>query len=154
MLISTHVVTGALLGRVLHRPLVAAAAGVVSHFALDRAPHWGRPSPPGSRMDEFTLRVAVIDGVGGLLLIAAVAATSARHHRLPVLAGVVGACLPDLDKPGELFFGRSPFPAAFDDWHARIQPESADLLVRDVVVAVAAAAALLSGLRVETRLPG
>ncbi len=151
MLISTHVVSGAVVGRLVQRPLVAAAAGVLSHFALDCVPHWGRPSPQGSRMDDFTLRVAVVDGLSGLLLIVALAASSAHRHRLPVLAGVVGACVPDLDKPAELFFGRSPFPAALDAWHARIQPESPDLLVRDGFVAFAAAAAVLAGLRMQAR---
>ena len=147
MLISTHVLTGAVVGRLLGRPSVAAAAGALSHFALDRLPHWGRPSPEGTRMDDVTLRVAVVDGLSGLVLIAAVAKTTPRRHLAPVLAGIVGSCLPDLDKPAELFFGRSPFPAALDDWHARIQPERADLLARDVVVAAGLTALVLTGLR-------
>src|SRR5581483_11627399 len=45
----------------------------------------------------------------------------AHGRRLPVLAGMVGAALLDLDKPGRYFVGLSPFPAAVDRFHARIQ---------------------------------
>ncbi len=150
MLICTHVLAGAVIGRLLQRPFVAAAAGALSHFALDSRPHWGRPSP-GARMDDVTLRVAVADGLSGLGLIAAVAATTPQRHLAPVLAGIAGSCLPDLDKPAELFFGRSPFPGTLDDWHARIQQERADLLVRDVVVAAGLTALVLAGLRAAAR---
>ena len=34
----------------------------------------------------------------------------ARGRRLPVLAGMVGGALLDLDKPGKHFIGMSPFP--------------------------------------------
>ncbi|MGH2687324.1 MAG: hypothetical protein ACRDKW_00735, partial [Actinomycetota bacterium] len=45
----------------------------------------------------------------------------ARGRRLPVLAGMVGAALLDVDKPSRHFFGRSPFPAMVDRVHADIQ---------------------------------
>ena len=37
---------------------------------------------------------------------------------------MLGACLPDADKPSTLFFGRSPFPAWVDEVHKRIQNEA------------------------------
>ena len=41
VLISTHVLSGALLGRTLRRPLPALLLGVGSHLRLDHLPHWG-----------------------------------------------------------------------------------------------------------------
>jgi hypothetical protein len=37
---------------------------------------------------------------------------------------MLGACLPDADKPSILFFGRSPFPAVVDHFHKWIQNEA------------------------------
>jgi hypothetical protein len=37
---------------------------------------------------------------------------------------MAGAALPDLDKPSVVFFGRSPFPGAFDRFHAAIHREA------------------------------
>jgi hypothetical protein len=53
-----------------------------------------------------------------------VAATAPRDTRLAALAGIAGASLMDMDKPGRHFIGRSPFPPAVDRFHRRIQHES------------------------------
>jgi hypothetical protein len=63
------------------------------------------------------MRVAVPDGLAGLAAIGAFAALAPRERRLAVLAGTAGAAFPDLDKPSRVFFGRSPFPRARDDFH-------------------------------------
>jgi hypothetical protein len=155
LLISQHVVSGAVLGRALRRPGPALLAGVVSHYLLDLVPHWGRPrtaEPLG--MDGAALRVAVGDGLTGLALIAAVVAATPRRHLPGVLAGVVGACLPDLDKPALLFVGRSPFPQRHDDWHAGIQTEFPGLLRRDAALVVGTAAVVVAALHAERRLSG
>jgi hypothetical protein len=64
-----------------------------------------------------------------------------------VLAGVFGACLPDVDKPARQFFGRSPFPAWMDRAHAAIQPEASHRLPIEVACAGAISAALTTLLR-------
>ncbi len=65
-----------------------------------------------------------------------IAARTPRHRRTRVVAGMLGACAPDADKPSELFFGRSPYPAALDQWHRDIQRhESPRRLPQEVVVA-------------------
>ena len=61
MLLTNHVVSGALIGALARRPLPAFAAGVASHFVLDAVPHWG---DWGSR--RRFLRVAVADGLVSL----------------------------------------------------------------------------------------
>ena len=144
MLISTHVLSGAVLGRALGRPLPALVLGVASHFVLDRLPHWGAASGwPPVDLDEETLRVAVVDGLVGLGLIALLLRVAPPARRAEVLAGIVGACAPDLDKPGRHFVGRSPWPSWFDERHARMQVEveQPHRLPHDVAIAAVAAVA-------------
>jgi hypothetical protein len=142
MLVTNHVLSGALIGAVVRRPLPAAALGVVSHFALDTVPHWGKFV---SRRDM--LRVGVPDGLTGLAVMGAFAAIAPRERRLAVLAGMAGAALPDLDKPSRVFFGRSPFPPSWDAFHSRIQHEAPDRFHYEVAAAVVLGAGALAVLR-------
>lgn len=136
MLVTNHVLSGAVIGAVARRPWLAFPLGVASHFALDAAPHWGRFED-----DSKFLRVAVADGLVGLAAMGAATASARPELRAGVVAGMVGAALPDLNKPGDLFFGRSPFPRAVDAFHARIQDESPDRFRSHEVVAGAVFAA-------------
>jgi hypothetical protein len=63
-------------------------------------------------------------------------ASAPRGARLAVLAGMTGACLPDTDKVGRYFVGRSPWPTRFDRFHEKIQNESPEIFAREVAVAV------------------
>ena len=131
MIITNHVLTGALVGHVAPGPASAFVAGVVSHVALDVVPHWG---------DEATfLRVAVVDGLVGLTTMAVIAARTPRERRRRAVAGMLGACAPDADKPSTLFFGRSPYPAVVDGWHRAIQRESPRRLPQELAVAAVGA---------------
>jgi hypothetical protein len=89
-----------------------------------------------------------VDGLTGLLLIALTARAAGPEHRAAVLLAIVGACAPDLDKPGRHWAGRSPWPAAFDRFHAMIQVdvERPELLRRDVAVVAAGAVLTLAAL--------
>jgi hypothetical protein len=142
MLVTNHVLSGAVIGSVVNRPSAAFSLGVVSHFALDTVPHWGKW---GSH--RGFMRVAVPDGLTGLAAIAALAALSPRERRLAVLAGMAGAALPDLDKPSVVFFGRSPFPRVVDKFHASIQHEAKNRAGREFAVAAVLGAAALTLLR-------
>jgi hypothetical protein len=142
MLLTNHVLSGALIGALARRPLPAFAAGVASHFVLDAVPHWG---DWGSQ--RRFLRVAVADGLVSLAVVGALAAASPPARRLAVLAGMAGAALPDLDKPSNLWFGGSPFPAAVDRFHLRIQREARRRSYVEVLAAGALAPAALSALR-------
>ncbi len=150
MLISTHVLSGALLGRAVGRPLPAMVLGLGSHLLLDRLPHWGKGGGwPVDDMDDETFRVAVVDGLVGVAVIAVVLRVVPARSRRPVLAGIVGACLPDLDKPGRRFVGRSPWPERFDRLHAEMQVdvESPDRLAQDVAIAAVGTAVCVVALR-------
>ncbi len=120
---TNHVLAGAAIGALVKRPVPALVLGVVSHLAMDRIPHWGlaHEHHQGDPMKspEF-LRIAYRDGFAGLAAMGA-AFGLARGRRLPVLAGMVGAALLDLDKPSKHFIGVSPFPPAVDQFHADIQ---------------------------------
>jgi hypothetical protein len=120
----------------------AFTAGFGSHFVLDAVPHWGQW---GSQR-KF-LRVARVDGLVSLGVMAAFAAVSPPGRRLTVLAGMTGAALPDLDKPSNLWFGRSPFPAAVDRFHWRIQREASHRVWVELLAAAAFGSAALAALR-------
>jgi hypothetical protein len=145
VLLTNHVLSGALIGALTRRPLPAFAVGVASHFALDAVPHWGKW---GSR--RRFLRVAVADGLVSLAAMAALAALSPAERRPAVVAGMTGAALPDIEKPAKLFLGWSPFPAAVDRFHGRIQREAAGRGHLEVLAAGALAVAVLAALRRPT----
>jgi hypothetical protein len=142
MLLTNHVLSGALIGALVRRPPRAFAAGVASHFVLDAVPHWG----DWNSQRQF-MRVAVPDGLVSLALMGALTAASAPGQRAAVLAGMAGAALPDADKPATVWFGCSPFPAAVDRFHARIQDES----FRRAPVEVAAAGLFVTAALVAIR---
>jgi hypothetical protein len=142
VLLTNHVVSGALIGALARRPRSAFAAGVASHFVLDAVPHWG---DWGSR--RRFLQVAVADGLVSLAVAGALTAASPSERRPAVLAGMAGAALPDLDKPTKLWFGWSPFPRKFDRFHNRIQREAWRRGYVEVLAAGALAPAALIALR-------
>lgn len=139
MLVTNHVLAGALIGRVLARkPCAAFAAGVLSHFAMDSCPHWGPSSDGRSKeflKDETFLRVARCDGCAGLAAMALVASVSPGGKRTAVIAAMVGAAIPDADKPFEYFLGWNPFPERVQLFHARLQREAPHRLPYEVAVA-------------------
>jgi len=141
VLVTNHVLSGAVIGATTRRIVPAFLLGIASHFALDAVPHWGGwEGPP-------PLEVAVPDGLTGLAAMAAMTALAPRGRRAAVLAGMAGAALPDLDKPSKVFFGRSPFPRAVDWFHKVIQNEAPHRLTYELAVAVACGAAAVGLLR-------
>jgi hypothetical protein len=142
VLLTNHVLSGALIGALARRPLPAFAAGVASHFALDAVPHWG---DWGS--ERRFLRVAVPDGLVSLAVMGALTAASPPGRRAPILAGMAGAAFPDAEKPTRMWFGWSPFPAAVDRFHARIQDESSGRAPVELAAAAVFAAAALIAIR-------
>jgi hypothetical protein len=142
VLLTNHVLSGALIGALSRRPATAFAAGVASHFVLDAMPHWGK-----WRDEQHFLHVAVRDGLTSLAVMGAFAVVSPPQRRLAVVAGMSGAALPDLDKPARLWFGWSPFPAAVDGFHSRIQHEAPHRGRLELAWAGAFAAAALITLR-------
>ena len=142
MLLTNHVLSGALIGALARRPLPAFTIGVASHFVLDAVPHWGEW---GGR--RRFLRVAVSDGLVSLAVMSAFTALSPPDRRMAVLAGMAGAALPDVDKPARLWFGRSPWPPVVDWFHGVIQDEASDRAPLEFLAACVLAAAALTALQ-------
>jgi hypothetical protein len=141
VLITNHVLAGALIGALSPGPVSAFAAGVVSHFAMDAVPHWG-----GYDIHEV-LHVAVVDGLVGATALALVARAAPRERRTRIVAGMLGAAAPDTDKPWHVFLGGSPFPASFDRFHAALQRESRRRLPQELLMAMAGALVVRRALR-------
>lgn len=139
---TNHVLSGALIGATVSRPSAAFTLGVLSHFALDTVPHWG-----DWESKHHFMSVAVPDGLTGVAAIAVFAAASPPGRRLAVLAGMAGAALPDLDKPSVIWFGRSPFPATVDRFHASIQHEAQHRAGREFATAAVLGVVALTMLR-------
>jgi hypothetical protein len=148
MLVTNHVLSGAVIGAVTRRIVPAFLLGIASHFALDAVPHWGNWDGPPTFM-----QVAVSDGLTGLAMMGAMTAIAPRGCRAAVLAGMAGAALPDLDKPSVVFFGRSPFPRAVDRLHKVIQDEAPHRLTFELATAVAFCAAAIGLLRPRAAAP-
>jgi hypothetical protein len=143
MIISSHVGAGAFVGMVIRQPGTALAAGFLSHLVMDALPHWGL----GPNTEDEWLPIAKVDGIAGLSAMALLTASAPPEARLAVLAGMTGACLPDTDKVGRFFFGRSPWPTRFDRFHEKIQNEARDRLPREVATALALTALGTAALR-------
>ena len=105
MLLTNHVLSGALIGALVRLPVPAFALGVASHFALDTVPHWGP-----FRERHALLRVAVPDGLTALAALTAFAAAAPPHRRLTLTAAMLGAALPDADKPAQPAVRPFPVP--------------------------------------------
>ena len=149
MLVTNHVLSGAVLGHLVPGPVAAFALGVASHLALDAVPHWGVPRPI-----REVLHVAVPDGLIGAATMAVVTATSAPDRRARVFAGMAGAALLDMDKPSLLFFGRSPFPRVVDGVHQRVQRESPRRMPQEVLVGLTGAVLVAALTRRHARTTG
>jgi hypothetical protein len=149
VLLTNHVLSGALIGALARHPATAFTAGCASHFVLDALPHWGKW---GS--NRRFLLAAVPDGLVSLAVMGAFAALAPADRRPAVVAGMTGAALPDADKPARLFFGWSPFPAAVDRFHGRIQHEAPGRAHIEILAAFALAVAAASALRRTTATAG
>jgi hypothetical protein len=147
VLVTNHVLSGALVGRALRSIPAAFAVGVVSHLALDAVPHWG------GRPIADVMGVAVADGLTGLATMASVTLATEPERRLPVLAGMAGAAFLDLDKPSTVFFGFSPFPRAVDALHVRVQRESPRRMPQEILVGLGGALVVAAWTRQARRRP-
>jgi hypothetical protein len=142
VLLTNHVLSGALIGALARRPAPAFALGVASHFALDAVPHWG----DWGSIRRF-LQVAVPDGLISLAAMGTLTALAPAERRPAVLAGMIGAALPDVDKPSKLWFGFTPWGRAVDEFHQRIQPEASGRAHIELLAAACFGTAAVAALR-------
>jgi hypothetical protein len=147
--VTNHALAGAALGALVRRPVPAFLAGVASHLAMDMVLHYGDADLDWDRFVE----IARVDGTIGLGVTAAVAITAPPAARWGALAGLAGACIVDMDKPGRHFLGRSPFPAAVNRLHHRIQNEAPVGRWVEATAAVALVAGVVAAFRARRRPP-
>jgi hypothetical protein len=131
--VTNHVLAGALIGRrFASRPATAFLVGFGSHLVMDSIPHWGCDMAQPGASDRF-LRVAQRDGLLGLAAVAGCVWAADRKQLPATLAAIAGAVILDIDKPSQHFFDRNPVPGWLQQLHGRIQRESSDLMVVEVV---------------------
>lgn len=127
MIVSLHVATGGLVGRLARSRAQALALGLAAHAAGDAVPH----------QDVASRRFEIGSGVACLALLAAACGPGSRE-----VAGAVGASAPDLEhvlrlpRPG----GRKLFPShRVRGWHrAGGLPASLQLAAAGVLVGLVA----------------
>ena len=147
MFVTTHVLAGATIGTLLSRsPGLAFAAGVVSHLGMDACPHWGITLETEEDKARF-LRIARCDGCAGLAAMALAAGLVGPRARRSTIAAMVGAALPDMDKPILHFFGVYPFPNWFRRLHKALQREAPQRMPHELVLAGALGLVALRRLR-------
>lgn len=135
MLITSHTAVGSILSRPGRSVPSAFLLGLTSHIVMDSITHWGT-------LDKDTfIRVARADGTVGLVLLVSLLV---KDPRAAHAAGLLGAILPDLEKPAIHFSGVRIFPPKISQWLADIQDESPDLLAREFAAAAFLSAAALA----------
>lgn len=113
MILATHAIVGAALGRFFPRyPFLALLVGFISHFLIDAIPHWGYPLKSLSRDKEHPqdlmkadltwnkdllrdLIIIGIDLISGLILALYLFETKGSSVDYSLLWGALGAVLPD-----------------------------------------------------------
>lgn len=125
MLCATHLAAGLAVGRRIRHPAAACAAGILSHLALDRTPHWDAfdATSPWTTRRNLT---AVLADVAATALIAGVVLRRrwVRRDRPGSAWGAVGAIVPDLLWIPYHALGTRR-PRWWFDFHGRIQRPAA-----------------------------
>ena len=149
MLVTNHVLSGAVLGHLVPDPVAAFALGVASHLVLDAVPHWGVPRPI-----REVMRVAVADGLVGAAIWVRGDCASEPDRRPSVLAGMAGAAFLDLDKPSCCSSASRRSRAVVDGFHRRMQRESPRRMPQEVLVGLTGAVLVAALTRRHARTTG
>lgn len=142
MFITNHALAGTLIGINNKSSKAAFTEGFLSHLVMDYIPHWGGEVSP----EEFK-KVAVADGLIGLTVCAGALMYSyhagGSEKTIPVAAGILGACLPDTNKPWKFFLGKENFfPEKIEKAFSVIQTESREGYKVEAAAAVVLTAAI------------
>lgn len=126
MLTTPHAAAGIAFGVVLGNPVLAVPAAIVSHFLLDRVPHWQETLAPYTPTWKTYVRVPI--DIALTLGLTVWAAHIQPGQAAAIWAGAIAANVPDLDtlvvvvpaiKRGTV--------QSYWDWHCRIQRETGSL---------------------------
>lgn len=98
-----HAATGAFVAVLVHNPVIALPAALLSHFAIDALPHWDyKFKRPG-----MTQIVAMVDLTFTLSLLLVLSVTIDASARLVIACGFLGV-LPDTMWLPEILQGKKP----------------------------------------------
>ncbi len=114
MLAATHTIVGATIGTHTDSITLAFILGFISHFILDVIPHWS------FKITEL-FKAGIEFGIG--LLIAFLLVLNSNIELLPVIAGIIGANLPDIIVIIILNFFPKYKNNFFTKFHSKIQKE-------------------------------
>ncbi len=110
MILATHAIAGAAIGRLTKNPLIAFALGFMSHFVLDAIPHWqyelkSRISSEDIMAEDMTLNAKFIRDIFFVALDLAIGIFVSLlvfggwgafiNPPAPIIAGIAGGVLPD-----------------------------------------------------------
>jgi len=98
MFVATHVVMGALIGQNVTTPELSLPMGVASHFMLDMVPHgdaklWDEYKSGNSLVKSLVY--TAVDAVAAVGIFIYLMETAPYASRATMIAGVIGAILPD-----------------------------------------------------------
>ncbi len=110
MILATHAIVGAAVGRLTGNPLLALVAGFISHFLADAIPHWqyrlgSMVHRDGPMEDDMIINRKFIwdlaktgfDFAAGIILSVLLfqGTNNLSNISIPLIAGAVGGVLPD-----------------------------------------------------------
>jgi hypothetical protein len=110
MILASHAIAGAAIGRLTKNPILAFLLGLASHFALDAIPHWQYELKSRTYSDDTLAEDMALDGkfardiifIGAdfflgifLSLLAFGGWNEMFDPSAPIIAGIIGGVLPD-----------------------------------------------------------
>ena len=136
MFLTVHAPVGAAIGALAGEPVSAFALGVLSHFVLDAIPHGDERLgnvPDRAAKIRLFVKLAALDGLIMLMVLAYLFTPWVAIPSLAVLAGILGGIMPDfLQGFSELLPGNRPLAAfrRFHDYmHVHLIPWESPLMV-------------------------
>lgn len=139
MLAATHTITGGAIGAYTDSIAIAFILGFLSHFILDIIPHWSfKPTELFKAGAEF----------GGGLFFVFLLLFNSGINPLPVIAGVLGANLPDIIHLSIFYFFPRYKNSFFPRFHHYIQPETSfwpGIISQVIIFAVCVCLFLIAG---------
>lgn len=125
MFLTVHSVAGAAIGEAAGNPLLAFLLGVLSHFVLDRIPHWDPHGYQGFQkekiiIDKGAIQYASIAILDIILTSALVWFILTRNfsHPVPIFFGALGAVTPDFNM-GFYFLTKNKIFKFLQDIHVK-----------------------------------
>lgn len=94
MIVTNHILAGAVIGLVIEQPVIAITAALASHFVMDALPHFGYPGNRGYG-EALKHRLSYGVAIGTMLTSAAVIAFLAYHREWLALGAGLAAAAPD-----------------------------------------------------------